>query len=307
MEDQPDLNPAVGTFDCVVIGGGPAGLSAALVLGRSRRRVVLIDAGEPINRTVEHSHGFFTRDGASPAELARIGREQLAPYDVTLIDGFVTSAARTDAGFDVRVDTGRAISASRMVLASGMRVDLPELPGLAASWGKGAATCPYCHGWEVRDQPLGVLALDADRARHLAVLLTQWSRDITLYAQGLTIPDAEQLAARGVRVEERVVVALDEQSGAITGVRLDDGTTSACGGIFLGAAPSYDSTLIMGLGADLDPATGWPVADAWGRTSVDGLWVAGNAASPMFPIGESAASGARSAMMINAEWVLGAG
>jgi thioredoxin reductase len=176
--------------ECAVIGGSVAGLSAALVLGRSRRRTVLIDAGAPINETVDHSHGFLTRDGAAPHELVAIGRQQLEPYGVELVDGIVTDLGRVAGGFVLEVDGGLIVSAQRVIVATGMRVDLPDIPGLRAAWGKGAATCPYCHGWEVRDQSLGVLAVDPERAVHLATLLTQWSSDVTLYTHGLDIADS---------------------------------------------------------------------------------------------------------------------
>jgi thioredoxin reductase len=293
------------TYDCAVIGAGPAGLSAALVLGRSRRRTVVIDAGRPINRTVEHSHGFFTRDGAAPADLAAIGFEQLAPYGVDVRDGVVTAARRSGDGFVLDVDGGLVVAARRVIFAGGMRLDLPDLPGLAEAWGKGAATCPYCHGWEVRDRPLGVLAVAADRASHLALLLRQWSADVTVYAHGAAV-DAETLADRGVKVEPRPVAAVEQSKGDVHALRLTDGTEVACGGLFLGIEPRLDSTLLRQLGVQLDATTGWPVADATGATSAEGVWVAGNAASPMYTIAESAASGARAAMMLNGLWALAA-
>jgi thioredoxin reductase len=293
------------TYDCAVVGGGPAGLSAALVLGRARRRTLVIDAGRPINRTVEHSHGFFTRDGAAPAELAAIGLEQLAPYGVDVLDGTVTAARRGGGGFVLEVDGGSVVSARHVIVATGMRLDLPELPGLADAWGKGAATCPYCHGWEVRDRPLGVLAISAERAQHLAVLLRQWSDDVTVYAHGTPIDEAS-LTERGLKVEQRAVAAVEQVKGEVEALTLADGSRSACGGLFLALEPRLDAVLLRQLGVDLDPTTGWPTADPAGRTSVDGVWVVGNAASPMYTIVESAASGARAAMMLNASWSLAA-
>ena len=291
------------TYDCAVIGGGPAGLSAALVLGRARRRTVVIDAGRPINRTVDHSHGFFTRDGAAPAELAAIGFEQLAPYGVEVLDGVVTVARRGGDGFVLEVDSGLVVVARHVVVATGMRVDLPDVPGLADAWGKGAASCPYCHGWEVRDRPLGVLAISAERAHHLALLLRQWSGDVTVYAQGADLDGAE-LAGRGLRLERRAVTAVEHSKGNLEALRLDDGSVVSCGGLFVAIDPRLDATILRQLGVELDPASGWPTADQSGRTSVDGVWVAGNAASPMYTIADSAASGARAAMMLNGAWSL---
>lgn len=298
MAQHPNSN----TYDCAVVGGGPAGLSAALVLGRARRRTIVIDAGQPINRTVDHSHGFFTRDGAAPAELAAIGFEQLAPYDVDVLDGTVTAARRGGGGFVLEIDGGSVVSARHVIVATGMRIDLPQLPGLADAWGKGAATCPYCHGWEVRDRPLGVLAISAERAQHLALLLRQWSDDITVYAHGAVIDEA--LTERGIKVEQRPVSAVEQVKGEVEALTLADGSRAECGGLFLALEPRLDAVLLRQLGVELDPTSGWPVADVAGKTSADGVWVAGNAASPMFAIAESAASGARAAMMLNASWSL---
>lgn len=296
------MNPT--SFDCVVIGGGPAGLAAALVLGRSRRRTIVVDAGRPANRTVAHSHGFLSRDGISPSELAAIGREQLVPYGVEVVDGIVTSVRRGGAGFVIDLGDGRVVEAQRVIVASGVYYDLPVIDGLAGAWGKGAAGCPYCHAWEVRDRPLGVLAVDAEHAARLAVMLLQWTADVTLYTQGADV-DLTDVVARGISVDHRNVVAVHHVDGDIGSLRLDDGSDVACGGLFVAAPPRFDATLVRALGVSVDAASGWPVAEPMGKTAVPGVWVAGTAANPMLTLLESAASGARAAMMLNAEWSLG--
>jgi thioredoxin reductase len=304
METGTDLR------DCVVVGGSVAGLSAALMLGRARRSTLVVDAGEPVNRTVDHAHGYLTRDGESPAELLRLGRAEVARYGVEVRPGRVTAVRRTDpdsgagAGFVVELDgAGGAavVRARRVVLATGMTIDLPDIPGLAETWGRGTATCPYCHGWEVRDRPLGVLALDSARGEHLATLLRQWSDDVTLYLQGAEPPEAmDAFAAQGITVEGTSVTAVDHDGGDIAGLVLADGRRVPCGALFLAVAPRPNAELAVELGADLD-GDGCPVVDPTGLTSVPGLWVVGNAANPMLNLISSAAAGNLAGAVVNAD------
>ena len=230
-------------WECVVVGGGGAGLSAGLVLGRARRRALVLDAGEPLNRPAPHLHGFLTRDGTPPLELLRLGRRELAAYGVPAVAARVAGVARAESAagaghprFEVTLEGGRRLRAQRLILAHGMRLLLPDLPGLRDVWGGAAATCPYCHGWEVRDRPLAVLGVPAAagvpepsgvpgagaRAAHLGVLLTQWSPDVIVFPNGAAIDPAglARLAARGVRVDPRPVRRLEVDGGALAGVVL---------------------------------------------------------------------------------------
>jgi thioredoxin reductase len=296
------------TWDCVVVGGSVAGLAAALMLGRSRRSTLVVDAGEPVNRAVDHAYGYLTRDGAAPAEILRTGRAELARYGVEVRPGRVTGARRDGDGFVVELDAtagGRVVAARRVVLATGLTIDLPDVPGLAETWGRGAATCPYCHGWEVRDRPLGVLVVDPERGVHLATLLRQWSDDVTVYLQGATLADgaegAEALAAQGVAMEPTPVAAVDHDGGEVTELTLADGRRARCGGLFVAVAPPRpNGALAVELGARLGD-DGWPVVDPTGLTTVPGLWVAGNAADQMLNLIGSAAAGSRAGMAVNAD------
>jgi thioredoxin reductase len=295
-------------WDCVVVGGSVAGLSAALMLGRARRSTLVVDAGEPVNRTVDHAHGYLTRDGEAPAEILRLGRAEVARYGVEVRPGRVSAIRRIDpdgdAGFVVEVDAhdGPAtLAARRVVLATGAAIDLPDIPGVAETWGRGTANCPYCHGWEVRDRALGVLAVDVVRGEHLATLLRQWSDDVTLYLHGAEPPaPADTLAAAGITIESRVITRVQHDGGEVTGLTLADGSRHACGGLFLAVAPRPRADLAASLGAELDD-NGGPVVDATGLTSVPGLWVVGNAANPMLNLIGSAAAGNMAGAMVNAD------
>jgi thioredoxin reductase len=272
-------------YDVVIVGGSAAGLSAALLLGRSRRRVLVIDDERPINATVDHSHGFFSRDGIAPHELMAIARADLAPYDVTIRRTSVVRVIGHADAFTIHGATDVIATARRVVLATGMRIDLPDIPGLADTWGKGSASCPYCHGWEVRDQPLAVLAVSHERAEHLVTMLGQWSGDVTVH-------DPEHVAS----VEH-------DGAGNVQGLVQHDGTRRSCSAVFVALLPHLDTTLLDGLGADLGP-DGWPLLDTKGETSVPGVWCAGNVADQTVTLIGAAASGARAGMMVNADLVL---
>src|SRR5690349_13416172 len=181
------------SWDCVIVGGGAAGLSAALVLGRARKRTLLIDAGAPSNSAARGVGGLLGHDGRPPAELYTAARTELACYPrVSVLDGDVATVRRADGMFDVQLNCGRTESARRVLLATGMDYEVPEVPGLAALWGRSVFHCPFCHGWEVADQPLAVLAR-GERAVHLALLLRNWSRDIVVLTDGPAEFDDDEL------------------------------------------------------------------------------------------------------------------
>jgi len=198
-------------YDAVIVGGGPAGLSAALLLGRSRRRVLVIDAGEPRNAPAAEAHSFFTRDGTPPGELLRIGREQAEGYGVEVRAGRVADVSRADGGFEVEMEDGGRVAGRRLVLASGVVDELPEIEGVRERWGKSVFHCPYCHGYEVRDRPLAFLA-DGATAMEAAGLILGWTRDVVLCTNGpsgLAEADCEKLARHGVALREEPVVRLE--------------------------------------------------------------------------------------------------
>jgi thioredoxin reductase len=296
-------------WDVIVIGGGAAGLNAALVLARARRRVVVVDAGEPRNRFAPHMHGFLSRDGVSPLELLEIGRGEVRGYGGEIVSGRAVRAAGEAGAFTVELDDGRMFASRRLVIATGLRDELPDIPGLAGQWGRGAVACPYCDGWEARDSRIGVLAASA-MSVHQAGLLRQWSADVT-FVGPLTAelhPEARAgLEARGVRIDERAATAvLEDADGALTGVELDDGTTLPLDRIFVGPRLVANDELLRQLGAARTEAMQggeWVASDAFGATSVPGVWVAGNSAVSHALVVMAAASGAAVATQINADLV----
>ncbi|HWL36572.1 MAG TPA: NAD(P)/FAD-dependent oxidoreductase [Frankiaceae bacterium] len=289
-------------YDVVVIGGGAAGLSAALVLGRARRSVAVIDAGSPRNAPAAHMHGFLSRDGMPPAALLAAGRAEIARYGVELVAGHV---AAIEPGFAVELADGRVVRARRVLVATGLRDVLPDVPGIRERWGRDLLHCPYCHGWEVRDEPLGVLGTTPASVQH-ALLVRQWSGDVVFFAHTYEpTPDEERdLAARGIRVERGEVARLVVREDTLTGVALTDGRVVARTAVFVRPGNvAHSGDLLAGLGCDVDDA-GFAVVDATGRTSVPGVWAAGNAADPRAQVITAAGAGSAAAIAINADLVL---
>ena len=239
-------------WDCVIIGGGAAGLSTALVLGRARRRTLLVDAGHQSNLAAHGIGGLLGHDGRAPAELYAMGRRELAAYpSVEVQTGEVVSWERIDGGFTLELADGRSESARRVVLATGMDYRHPELPGLAELWGRSVFHCPFCHGWEVRDEPLAVLA-SGELAVHKALLLRGWSDDVVLLTDGpsdLAAEDRARLAAAGIAIDERRVVELIASNGELAEIAFADGGRMARRGLLVLAPLRHRSELSEHLGA----------------------------------------------------------
>lgn len=287
-------------YDVVIIGGGAAGLSAALVLGRARRRVAVVDDGHPRNAPAAQLRGFLSRDGLAPGELIALGRAEVASYGVDLIDDTVSGVLRPSyGGFGVLRERGTPLHGRRLLVTTGLRDEVPDLPGVAERWGRDLLHCPYCHGHEVRDRPVGVLGGTPGAVQH-ALLLRQWSDDVVLFAHTAELSPAEreQLAARDVDVIEGPVARLVVEDDRLTGVALADGRVVARAAVFVRPVFAGNHVLARGLGAATD-ATGWPAVDGTGRSSVPGLWLAGNAVDPRAQLITAAGQGSAAAIAIN--------
>ncbi|MDX3670306.1 NAD(P)/FAD-dependent oxidoreductase [Streptomyces europaeiscabiei] len=299
-------------YEVIVIGGGAAGLSAALVLGRARRRTLVIDAGEPRNAPAAHMQGFLSRDGMPPAEFLAVGREEIARYGVELVRGRAVDVTRGDDGgsFTVTLADGRSPRARRLVVATGLKDELPTVPGVAERFGRDVLHCPYCHGWEVRDQPFGVLATTATSV-HQALMVSQWSKDVTLFLHevpetDLSDDDLRRLAAAGVSVVPGEVESLVVTEDRLTGVRLTDGTVRDRSVLFTAPRPIPRTSLLEKLGADLNetPFGAYPTVDPTGLTTVPGVWAVGNAMGFSEQVVNAASSGYRAGATINGDLLM---
>lgn len=298
-----------GQYDVVIVGGGAAGLSGALMLGRARRSVLVVDSQQPRNAPAAHMHGFLSRDGTPPGQLLAIGRQEVAGYGGAVSTGRALSASRLSDGFAVELDNGHTVYARRLLVATGITDELPDLPGIAARWGRDVLHCPYCHGWEVRDQPIGVLAT-GQMSLHQVLLFRQWTDKLTLLLHTGPRPtedEFEQLAARDIAVVAGEVVSLEIAEDHLTGVRLRTGDVISLRALAVGPRLRPRAAVLTTLG--LEPTahpTGigeYVAADATGLTAVPGVWVAGNLADPTANVLGAAASGATAAGAINADLI----
>jgi thioredoxin reductase len=287
-------------YDVVVVGGGAAGLSAALMLGRARRRTLVLDAGEPRNAPSPASHGVFTRDGAPPAELLREARAQLAPYaTVTLCDVAAVGARPVEGGFEVELTSGGRARARRLLLAVGVRDELPAIAGLTSLWGTRVLHCPYCHGWEVRDQPLAVYLPDRSLVP-LMTLLLGWTHDLLVCAEpssGLSSQERDLLAARHVTIVEAPLTRVAAWKDGLT-LEFTDGRIESRRALFLRPPHSIRGPLPSLLGCELTEAGHLRVGHDL-QTSVPGVYAAGDAAGPVHQVLTAAASGQQAAMALN--------
>lgn len=287
-------------FDVVIVGGGAAGLNAALVLLRARRSVAVVDAGAPRNAPAAHMHGFLSRDGMPPAALVAAGRDEIAGYGGTLIDGTV---AEIDPGFRVRLADGASLGARSIVISTGLTDEIPDIPWVRERWGRDVLHCPYCHGYEVRDQPLGILGGSPEAVAH-ALLIRQWSADVMLFPDTGT-PTAQQtelLEARGVAVAPGHVARLVIEDDRLRGVQLRDGALIPRSAVFVRPVLVPNSGLLTSLRCETDEQ-GWVRHDAGGRTSTPRVYVAGNAADPRAQVITAAGQGSAAAIALNADLV----
>jgi thioredoxin reductase len=294
------------TYDVLIVGGGAAGLSAAQMLGRSRRSVVVVDGGEPRNAPAAGVHGFLSRDRIGPAELLAIGRAEAEHYGVRMVHGEVVAAKGHAAeGFTVTLADGRMIRGRRLLITTGLTDELPDIAGLRERWGKDVLHCPFCHGWEVQDQAIGILG-NGPWSVHQALLFRQWSGNISLFLNDRTQPtdvELEQLAARGVKVVAGAVESLRVEHDTLRGVALAGGPEVAVDAVVVG--PQFRARLdaFAGLGLNASPHPlgigDYLETDGDGATAVPGVWAAGNVTDVKAQVLAAAAAGAWTAVAIN--------
>jgi thioredoxin reductase len=292
-------------YDVAVVGGGAAGLSAALVLSRARREVLVLDDGRPRNAPAAHMQGFLSRDGMPPAELLAHGRDEVRGYGGRVVAAAVEGiTACHKGGFRVMFSGGHQVTARQVLLATGLRDELPDIPGLRERWAGDVLHCPYCHGHEVRDQPLGVIGMTPDAVRY-AQIVRQWSDDVVFFAPEsmLTETQRTELVARAIGVVEGSVRRLLTTEDRLSGVEMDDGRVIPRDALFVLPRFVPNNDLLVKLGADLDE-NGWVRTDATGGvTGVPGLWVAGNLANPRAQVITAAGEGSAAAIAMNAALV----
>nr|WP_088103420.1 NAD(P)/FAD-dependent oxidoreductase [Halalkalibacter urbisdiaboli] len=265
-------------LDCAVIGGGPAGLNAALVLGRSRRKTILFDDNKPRNAVTSESHGFITRDGIHPQEFKRIAQEELSRYpDVRIEKQRVQRINKENTLFQVEIENGEVYSAKKIILATGFKEVLPDIPRVKEFYGKSLFSCPFCDGWELRDRPLAVIA-NNQKAFHMAKLVSNWTNDLIIFTNGskvLSLEEQELLKSKGISINEKKIAAFIGKEGMLEKIQFEDETAVLREGGFIATewkqAASFDSSLEYTLNEQ-----GGIVTDSWQRTNTEGVFACGD-------------------------------
>ncbi|MDO3412207.1 NAD(P)/FAD-dependent oxidoreductase [Saccharibacillus sp. CPCC 101409] len=290
-------------LDVLIIGGGPAGMSAALVLGRARRSVLVIDEALPRHRVTKESHGFLTRDGVSPSELRRVAREQIAAYPtVSFVQTAAVEASGEDGNFNVTTTEGKVYRGRKLLFAAGMK-DLPmEIDGLKEVYGSSAFVCPYCDGWEMQDRALAIIA-GGEFALHLTKTVSGWSSDLALFTNGFSDWEEgvkESIEQRGIPVYESPIRRIESTRGKVRSIVLEDGTEVERTGIFFAPRLAPGTDLPKAMGCETEE-NGSMIVDEFKKSNIPGIYGAGDGASRMYQVAASVAAGSIAAAMMNSE------
>ncbi|WP_026818781.1 NAD(P)/FAD-dependent oxidoreductase [Arthrobacter castelli] len=295
------------THEVAIIGGGAAGLAAAVTLARSLRSVVVLDAGDPRNAPADGAHNVVGREGLAPLDLLAAGRREAQQYGAEIRDDPAVATRRTEEGFDIELAGGSTVSACRLLLATGLTDELPDVPGVWELWGKSVLHCPYCHGWEVRGQRIGILGT-SPLSIHQTLLFRQLSDDVTLFLHEMPEPDSEaweQLAALDVRVVSGRVERLRSEDNVLRAAVLEDGHEFPVDALAVAPRFMARAELYEQLGGTLTehPLGRFIETGQMGRTELPGVWAAGNVSDLGAMISVATGAGASAAAAINADLV----
>ena len=292
-------------FDVIIVGGSYAGLSAAMALGRSLRKVLIIDGGEPCNRQTPHSHNFITHDGNTPKAIALQAKEQVLKYDtVSFLTGFAVSAAKLETGFEVKTAAGEGFSTQKLLFATGIKDEMPAIDGFAACWGITAIHCPYCHGYEVRREKTGVIS-NGEMGYEYVKLISNWTKDLTLFTNGkstLTPEQTEKLAKHNIPIVEKEIAALEHTDGYLNQMRFNDGSTLSMKAVYSKLPFVQHCDIPVQLGCALNEQ-GYITVDNFYRTTVPGVFAAGDNINMMRSVALAVSAGSFSGALINKELV----
>jgi len=291
-------------YDVIIIGGSYSGLAAAMALGRALRKVLVIDGGEPCNRQTPHSHNFLTQDGKTPGEITVLGKQQVQQYrTIQFLKGLATEALKTNTGFDVITDTGKLFYARKIIFATGIRDILPDIPGIAESWGISVLHCPYCHGYEVRNQRTGILG-NGNYGYEFSILISNWTKDLTLYTNGksdLTVEQTAKLNQHSILIVEEEVENLEHHNGYLENIKFKNGKSNPLKVLYTRTLFAQQALIPM-LGCELNDQ-GYIKVDATQKTSVQGAFACGDNATRIRTVANAVATGTTAGMMVNKELI----
>ena len=293
------------TFDVIIVGGSFAGLSAAMALGRSHRKVLIIDSGLPCNRQTPHAHNLITHDGEKPSSIAAEAKKQVLNYpSVSFEYGTATRLSGQNKAFEIETGNGMIYKTQKVLFTTGVKDQMPDITGFAECWGVSALHCPYCHGYEVSHQPLGILA-NGDVGYHMTTLINNWSKDLSLFTNGVSQLNDEQtqkLQSKGIRIVEKPVAAFDHDKGQIKNLVFEDKTSQLLTAVFARLPFTQHCDLPQKAGCEIT-ADGFIKTDDFKRTSIPGIFAAGDNTSMMRSLSVAIAAGSVAGAIINAEMI----
>jgi len=290
-------------FDVIIIGGSYAGLSAAMALGRALRNVLVIDSANPCNRQTPHSHNFLTQDGRTPQDITHLAKEQVSKYStVQFYEGFAISAIRTEQGFEIATQSGEKFMGSKLIFASGIKDIMPDIEGFSACWGISVIHCPYCHGYEVKNQKTGIMA-NGDMGFHYAQLISNWTQELTIFTNGkstLTPEQTEIITVKGIQIIEKEIRQIIHEHGQLQQLIFGDGSTFQLKAIYARPAFIQHSGIPQTLGCTLNEH-GFIQVDMMQKTNVPGVYACGDNSNPMRSVASAVSQGNMAGAAVNAE------
>ncbi len=288
-------------YDVIIVGGSYSGLAAGMTLGRALRKTLIIDSGNPCNKQTPYSHNFLTNDGKPPNEIANLARQQVQQYDtVSFWDAWVTASIKTDTGFEVRVQSGETFTARKLVFATGIKDIIPDIPGFADCWGISVLHCPYCHGYEVRQQKTGILA-NGDIGFELSSLISNWASDLTLYTNGkstLTDQQIEKLKKHHINIIEKEIDQIAHQSGYIENILFKDGMMAPVKALYARLPFVQHTPVPQSLGCEVFPE-GYLKIDSAHKTTIPGVFACGDNTSRTRTVANAVSAGTTTGLMVN--------
>jgi thioredoxin reductase len=290
-------------FDVIIVGGSYSGLAAAMALGRALRQVMIIDSGRPCNRQTPHSHNFLTQDGKTPKEIAALARQQVQMYDtIKFFNGLATNAAKTENGFKVQMESGETFNSKKLIFATGIKDIMRNINGYAECWGISVLHCPYCHGYEVRNQRTGILG-NGDDGFEFCSLISNWTKDLTLFTNGTSTLTAEQttkIESHRIKIVETEIEKLEHTSGRLQKIIFKDGTTSSIPALYARSPFEQHCTIPETLGCELTDE-GYIKIDPFQKTTVHGVFACGDSTTRIRTVANAVAMGTATGIIVSRE------
>lgn len=293
-------------FDVIIVGGSYSGLAAAMALGRALKKVLIIDGGKPCNAQTPHSHNFLTQDGKTPLEIATLAKQQVMEYKtVTFFEGFATTGTKIATGFEIQVTTGESFRAEKLIFATGIKDEMPTIEGFSDCWGISMLHCPYCHGYEVRNEKTGILG-NGEHGNELAKLISNWTTDLTLYTNGkstLTIEQTEKLDKHQIKIVENEIERMEHHNGYLQNIIFKDGTKTEVKAMYSRNSFEQHCTIPESLGCELNDE-GYIKVNPSQETTIDGVYACGDNVTRLRSVANSVAMGTAAGMMASKKMIL---